>query len=76
MSSPMEVSFNAYTPQQTTEICSRVGTRKANMRADKIFFSSFIAGCYLAFSSAVCLVINTSPWVCNSHSSSFLARNI
>lgn len=60
---PFVVSMNAYTPQQTTEICSRVGTKKANMSIDKIFFSSFIAGCYLAFSSSVCLVINTSPWV-------------
>ncbi|KAJ6784018.1 hypothetical protein PWT90_00305 [Aphanocladium album] len=55
-------NVNAYTPMETTEICSRVGTKKANMRVDKIFISSVIAGCYLAFSSSVCLVINTSPW--------------
>lgn len=56
-------NVNAYTPLETTEICSRVGTKKANMRIDKIFFSAVIAGCYLAFSSSVCLVINASPWV-------------
>ncbi|OAA57328.1 Formate/nitrite transporter [Cordyceps fumosorosea ARSEF 2679] len=56
------LSVNAYTPLETTEICSRVGTKKANMRVDKIFISAVIAGCYLAFSSSVCLVINTSPW--------------
>ncbi|KAF1739689.1 putative formate transporter [Beauveria bassiana] len=52
---------NAYTPMETTEICSRVGTEKANMRVDKIFISAVVAGCYIAFSSSVCLVINTSP---------------
>lgn len=57
------LNVNAYTPLETTEICSRVGTKKANMRIDKIFISAVIAGCYLAFSSSVCLVINTSPWV-------------
>ncbi|KAM3541999.1 hypothetical protein ARSEF1564_005099 [Beauveria bassiana] len=31
---------NAYTPMETTEICSRVGTEKANMRVDKIFISA------------------------------------
>ncbi|KAM3535214.1 hypothetical protein MY4038_001455 [Beauveria bassiana] len=52
---------NAYAPMETTEICSRVGTEKANMRVDKIFISAVVAGCYIAFSSSVCLVINTSP---------------
>ncbi|KAM3499655.1 hypothetical protein MY11210_009599 [Beauveria gryllotalpidicola] len=53
---------NSYTPMETTEICSRVGAEKANMRVDKIFISAVIAGCYIAFSSSVYLVINTSPW--------------
>lgn len=56
-------NINGYTATETTEICSRVGTKKANMRVDKIFISSVMGGCYLAFSSSVCLVINTSPWV-------------
>lgn len=56
-------NINAYSPVETTEICSRVGTKKANMRVDKIIVSSFIAGCFLSLSGSVCLVINTSPWV-------------
>jgi formate/nitrite transporter FocA (FNT family) len=48
----MQVVHNAYTPKETTELCSRAGTMKGNMRADKVFMSSFIAGCLLAFACA------------------------
>ncbi|GAB7331787.1 hypothetical protein MBLNU13_g03749t1 [Cladosporium sp. NU13] len=33
----MQVVHNAYTPTETTELCSRAGTMKANMRIDKVF---------------------------------------
>jgi len=48
----MRVVHNAYTPKETTELCSRAGTIKGNMRADKVFVSSFVAGCLLAFACA------------------------
>ncbi|THY23811.1 Formate/nitrite transporter [Aureobasidium pullulans] len=59
---PIEVIHNAYTAQQTTEIASRMGTAKANMRVDKIFTSSFMAGAILAFACAAVSTVNTAPW--------------
>ncbi|EMC97653.1 hypothetical protein BAUCODRAFT_107340 [Baudoinia panamericana UAMH 10762] len=53
---------NAYTPAQTVELCSRAGVTKANMRIDKIFCSSFMAGCFLAFACFALLSTNTAPW--------------
>ena len=58
----MQVVHNAYSPKETTEICSRAGVAKANMRIDKIFFSSFMAGCLLAFACAASLSTQSSPW--------------
>ena len=58
----MQVVHNAYSPKETTELCSRAGATKANMRIDKIFFSSFMAGCLLAFACAASLSTQTSPW--------------
>lgn len=58
----MNVIHNAYTAKEATEQCSRAGKMKANMRLDKIFFSSFIAGCLLAFACAASLSTNSSPW--------------
>jgi len=58
----MQVVHNAYTPKETTELCSRAGTTKANMRADKVFVSSFVAGCFLALACACSLTISVSPW--------------
>jgi formate/nitrite transporter FocA (FNT family) len=58
----MQVVHNAYSPKETTELCSRAGVAKANMRIDKIFFSSFMAGCLLAFACAASLSTQTSPW--------------
>ena len=57
-----QVVHNAYTPKETAEICSRAGVTKANMRIDKIFCSSFIAGCLLSFACAALLITNTAPW--------------
>ncbi|KAK5167450.1 uncharacterized protein LTR77_007149 [Saxophila tyrrhenica] len=59
---PTTVVHNAYTPKEATEQCSRAGKAKANMRIDKIFFSSFMAGCILALACATSLSTNTSPW--------------
>jgi formate/nitrite transporter FocA (FNT family) len=59
---PTAVVHNAYTPREATEQCSRAGVAKANMRLDKMFFSSFMAGCILAFACAATLSTNTSPW--------------
>lgn len=58
----MQVVHNAYSPKETTELCSRAGVMKGNMRADKVFFSSFLAGCILAFACAGTLVVSVSPW--------------
>jgi formate/nitrite transporter FocA (FNT family) len=53
---------NAYTPRETTELVSRAGVTKANMRIDKIFFSSVMAGMLLSFACATLLSTNSSPW--------------
>jgi formate/nitrite transporter FocA (FNT family) len=58
----MHVVHNAYTPKEATEQCSRAGKMKANMRLDKMLFSSFLAGCLLAFACASSLSTNTAPW--------------
>lgn len=53
---------NAYTPQQTTELCSRAGHAKARMRPDKVLLSSFLAGAILAFACASTLSVTVAPW--------------
>ncbi|GAB7361320.1 hypothetical protein MBLNU230_g1376t1 [Neophaeotheca triangularis] len=58
----MQVVHNHYTPKEATEMASRAGVTKANMRLDKMFFSSFLAGCLLSFACAAVLVVNSSPW--------------
>lgn len=58
----MQVVHNAYTPKETTELCSRAGTAKGNMRADKVFVSSFLAGCLLALACACTLTVSVAPW--------------
>ncbi|KAK3071838.1 hypothetical protein LTR53_007931 [Teratosphaeriaceae sp. CCFEE 6253] len=62
MAYPMRVVHNAYTPKETVELCSRAGVMKANMRIDKVFASSFMAGCLLAFACAAMMSTNTAPW--------------
>lgn len=51
-----------YTPQETTEIISRAGVVKGNMRLDKVFLSSVNAGMILSFACASHLSIQSSPW--------------
>lgn len=53
---------DCYTPRETTELVSRVGVSKANMRVDKIFFSAVNAGMLLSFAGATHLSIQASPW--------------
>jgi formate/nitrite transporter FocA (FNT family) len=57
-----QVVHNAYTPKETTELCSRAGVMKANMRADKVFVSGFMAGCLLALACACTLSVTVAPW--------------
>jgi len=58
----VKVVHNSYSPKETVELCSRAGVAKANMRIDKIFFSSFMAGCFLSFACAVLITVNASQW--------------
>ena len=58
----LNVVVNAYSPAQTVEIAGRSGVVKANMRIDKIFISSVVAGMLLAFACAVSLSTQTAPW--------------
>lgn len=54
--------MNAHSPKETIELCGRAGTAKANMRIDKMFLSSVMAGMLLSFACAVLLSTNTAPW--------------
>ena len=57
-----QVVHNAYSPKETTELCSRAGVMKANMRIDKIFTSSVLAGMLLSFACAALISTSSSPW--------------
>jgi len=54
--------MDAFTPQQTVELVSRIGTKKAHMRLDKLFWNSFMTGPLLGFGCAVMLSTETAPW--------------
>ncbi|OQO03027.1 hypothetical protein B0A48_11311 [Cryoendolithus antarcticus] len=41
--------MDAFTPQQTMELLSRVGQKKSKMRLDKLWWNSFLAGPLLGF---------------------------
>jgi len=56
------VIVNAYSVRETVELCSRTGVAKANMRLDKMFISSVLAGMLLAFACAASLSTQTAPW--------------
>lgn len=58
----VHVVNNAYNPAETVEQTGRAGALKANMRIDKMFISSVVAGMLLAFACAVSLSTQTSPW--------------
>ena len=54
--------MDAFTPQQTTELVSRIGTKKAHMRLDKLWFNSCMAGPLLGFGCALLLSTAAAPW--------------
>lgn len=45
----LAVAMDAFTPQQTTELVSRIGAKKSHMRLDKLWWNSFMAGPLLGF---------------------------
>jgi len=53
---------DAFTPQQTIELVSRTGAKKAHMRLDKLFINSCAAGPLLGFGCAVLVSVNAAPW--------------
>ncbi|KAF1990482.1 hypothetical protein K402DRAFT_348643 [Aulographum hederae CBS 113979] len=54
--------MDAFTAQQTIELVSRIGTKKAHMRLDKLFFNSCMTGPLLGFGCAVLVSTNAAPW--------------
>ncbi|KAF6232802.1 hypothetical protein HO173_009016 [Letharia columbiana] len=54
--------MDAFTPQQTIELVSRIGCKKTHMRWDKLFWNSFMAGPLLGFGCAVTLSTEAAPW--------------
>lgn len=62
MQDPLHVITNCYNPRETVEQAGRSGVIKANMRIDKMFISSVVAGMLLAFACAVSLSTQTAPW--------------
>lgn len=46
---PETEKMDAFTPQQTTELVSRIGCKKASMRWDILVVNSFMAGPLLGF---------------------------
>lgn len=54
--------MDAFTPQQTIELVSRIGCKKAHMRLDKLFVNSLMTGPLLGFGCAVLVSTNASPW--------------
>ena len=53
---------NAYTPQESFEIVSRAGVKKAHMRIEKSFLSACSGGMILSFACATLISTHTSPW--------------
>ena len=41
--------MDAFTPQQTIELISRIGAKKSKMRLDKLWWNSVLAGPLLGF---------------------------
>lgn len=54
--------MDAFTPQQTIELVSRIGTKKAHMRLDKLWWNAFMTGPLLGFGCAVLVSTNAAPW--------------
>ncbi|KAK5112196.1 hypothetical protein LTR85_011629 [Meristemomyces frigidus] len=54
--------MDAFTPQQTMELISRIGQKKSKMRLDKLWWNSVLAGPLLGFGCAITLSTNAAPW--------------
>ncbi|MCJ1472266.1 hypothetical protein MMC13_000913 [Lambiella insularis] len=54
--------MDAFTTQQTTELVSRIGGKKAHQRLDKLFWNAFMTGPLLGFGCAVTISTQTAPW--------------
>jgi len=54
--------MDAFTPQQTIELVSRIGCKKAHMRLDKLWWNSFMTGPLLGFGCAWLVSTNAAPW--------------
>lgn len=54
--------MDAFSPAQTIELISRMGTKKANMRIDKLIMNSIMGGLLLGFGCALNLSTLSSPW--------------
>jgi len=62
MPEPTPVIVNCYNVKEATELCSRTGVTKANMRIDKVLMSSFMGGAILALACAATLSTQVAPW--------------
>ncbi|KAK5656040.1 hypothetical protein OQA88_5179 [Cercophora sp. LCS_1] len=56
------VNIAAYTPAETTELVSRMGVKKGNMRPEKVFMSAVYGGMLLSFGCATSLIASAAPW--------------
>ncbi|KAF2660372.1 hypothetical protein K491DRAFT_711866 [Lophiostoma macrostomum CBS 122681] len=54
--------MDAFTTQQTVELCSRIGTKKSHTRLDKLFINACMTGPLLGFACAIVVSVNASPW--------------
>jgi formate/nitrite transporter FocA (FNT family) len=55
-------SIDSHSPTGVAQLVARAGVGKGNMRLDKVFFSSFSAGCLLAFACGTLLSTSTTSW--------------
>lgn len=54
--------MDAFTTQQTTELVSRIGCKKAHMRLDKLFVNSLMTGPLLGFGCAIMTSTEAAEW--------------
>lgn len=63
--------MDAFTPQQTIELVSRIGCKKTHVRWDKLFWNSFMSGPLLGFGLVMafdftCILFAKAPLVPNA----------
>jgi len=54
--------MDPFTPAQTIELISRLGTNKAHMRIDKMIVNSIMGGLLLGFGCAINVSTASAPW--------------